>query len=806
MTNAQAVNLSTDPKQGLTASEAASRLKKYGLNAIEEKKKSALTAFLSYFIGPIPWMIEAAAFMALLVKDFMDVAIILGLLLFNALLGFLEEHAASNALEALKKSLALKARVLREGQWEEIEAKFLVPGDVIHLYLGDVVPADCTLIQGDYLSIDQAALTGESLPVDKKVKDQVYSGSIVKQGEMVAEVTATGNQTFFGRTAKLVARAGNVSHFQKAVLNIGNFLILLAVALTVILIADRLFAMRGHMDHIALLKLGELVLILLVASVPVAMPAVLSVTMALGAKMLADKKAIVSRLESIEELAGIDVLCSDKTGTLTMNQLTLGDVVPWGNTDTETLILFGSLASKAEDKDPLDLAIIETLKDKSVLKTYQQEKYMPFDPVSKRSEAIIKSPDQQTFRVTKGAPQVIISLAKLDGNALKKATEMVDHFAAQGYRTLAVARSEEKGDSWTFCGLIPLFDPPRSDSKETIVQAGEYGVEVKMVTGDNEAIAKEIAQKLGLGTKILPANRLFPGDIIKGEIPLDADKKVENADGFAQVFPEHKYAIVRLLQKDQHIVGMTGDGVNDAPALKQADIGIAVSGATGAARAAAALILTAPGLSVIIDGIAEARRIFQRMTSYVLYRITMTLDIMGFVVLASIHYGFFPLTALMLIALALLDDIPIMTIAFDNAKVDSNPMKWQMGKVLTLSSVLGLTAVIQSFFLLYLGDAYFHLPQAQLQTMMFLQLISGGHLMLFVVRSARAFWKPPYPNSKLFLATVGTQIFAVFMCGLGWLVESIAWSMIGWVWIYNFGWMVVQDIIKIGLYKFIQKQ
>jgi len=720
-------------------------------------------------------------------------------LLFNALLGFWEEHEASNALDALKSSLALKARALRGGKWEHVDAPTLVPGDIIRLYLGDVVPADCDLIQGDYISIDQSALTGESLPVSKKSGEAAYSGSIVKQGEMTAVVTATGGNTFFGRTAKLVAGAGSVSHFQRAVMKIGNFLIILALVLVVILVASRLFDMRGHYDRVVLLRLAEIVLILLVASVPVAMPAVLSVTMALGARMLARSKAIVSRLESIEELAGVDVLCSDKTGTLTQNKLTLGEAQPWPGTDTQTLILMGSLASRAADNDPIDLAVMAGLKDPSVLKSYQQEKYVPFDPVDKRTEATIKDASGKVFRVTKGAPQVILGLAKLAGTDLEKAQQAVNGLAGRGYRTIGVAVARDDGP-WAFLGILPLLDPPRPDSKSTIARAREYGVEVKMVTGDNVAIARQISLELDMGANIQPSTELFPGDFTKGQIPLDAAEKIDKADGFAQVFPEHKYAIVKILQENGHIVGMTGDGVNDAPALKQADVGIAVSGATEAARAAAALILTGPGLSVIIEGIAEARRIFERMTSYVLYRIAMTIAIMVFVVLASIYYHFFPLTAIMLIALALLDDVPIMTIAFDNASVPPQPVKWELDRVLVLSSVLGLLGVIQSFGLLYLGDTVHHLDHPHLQTMMFLQLVAGGHLLLFVTRSRGAFFKPPFPNAKLSLAIIATQIAAVLMCSQGWLVPSLPWAIIGFVWAYNLAWMLVQDVVKLGIY------
>ena len=790
-------DLNVDLQKGLTSPEAQSRLAKYGPNALEEKKKSQWAVLFAFFWGPIPWMIEAAALMALLVKDFGDFIIITALLVFNAGLGFWQEHQAANALDALKNALAQEAQALRDAKWQTVLAKTLVPGDIVRIRLGNVVPADVRLLEGDYLDVDQSALTGESLPVSKKVGDAAYSGSIAKKGEMTAVVTGTGSNTFFGRTAKLVQSAGTMSHFQKAVTRIGDFLIVIALALAAILVAVQLH--RG----VDLLRLAEFVLILLVASIPVAMPAVLSVTMAMGAQMLARAKAIVSRLESIEELAGIMTLFSDKTGTLTQNKLTLGDPVVWGTATAQDVILAGSLASKEEDKDPIDLAVIQALKDPGALKTYQQIGFVPFDPVSKRTEATVKNASGQQFKVSKGMPQVIFDLAKLGPDDMAKAQKIVSDFALKGYRTLGTARTDG-GGGWVFLGILPMFDPPRPDSKETIAHAEAYGVTVKMVTGDDVAIGKTIAQDLGLGSNIQAASEIFQGDIGKGEIPLDVARKVEAAQGFGRVFPEHKWAIVKSAQELGHIVGMTGDGVNDAPALKQADVGIAVSGATEAARAAAALILTAPGLSVIIRGIEEARRIFERMMSYTLYRIAMTMDIMFFIVMATIIYGFFPLTPIMIIALALLDDVPIMTIAFDNAAVAPRPVRWEMDRVLTISSVLGTLALIESFGLLYLADSVMHLERPLLQTALFLQLVVGGHLMLFVTRSKGPCWRPPYPAPRLLWAILGTQAFAALMTALGWLVPAISWTLIGQIWLYNLVWMVVQDAVKLGLYRMLE--
>jgi H+-transporting ATPase len=655
------------------------------------------------------------------------------------------------------------------------------------------------LLEGDYLSLDQSALTGESLPVDKREGEVAYSGSSVKQGEMLALVTSTGSETFFGRTARLVESAGAVSHFQKAVLAIGDYLIYLSLALVSLLVLVQLFR------HAPLFELVQFALILTVASIPVAMPAVLSVTMAVGALALSRMKAIVSRLQSIEEMAGIDILCSDKTGTLTQNRLTLGEPMVFAAADAQDLVLAAALASKAEDNDAIDLAIIGGLNDQSALEGYGQTRFVPFDPVSKRTEADVRARGGERFRVSKGAPQVILELTGLAGDEAVRARGIIEQLAAKGYRTLGVARTDASG-KWEFLGILPLFDPPRDDSAATISQAREHGIDVKMVTGDNLAIAREIATRLGLGSDLQRAGNLLSDAANRGHLSSDATARIEQADGFAEVFPEHKFAIVRGLQERGHLVAMTGDGVNDAPALKQADVGIAVSGATDAARAAADLVLTAPGLSTIVSAVEEARSIFERMNAYAIYRIVETIRIMIFMVLTMIVFNFYPITAVMIILLALLNDIPIMTIAKDNTWLDPAPVRWQMPRVLTIATVLGIIGVVETFGLLLIAREWMHLTVDQIQTFVFLKLAVAGHLTLFVARTRRPMWTRPYPAPLLLGAILGTQVIAAAIAAYGFLVTPIPWSYIGLIWAYCLAWVVVEDLAKLAVYRHLDRQ
>jgi len=803
--------LGVQPEQGLSGSEAQQRLARHGPNALVEHEPSLARRLLGHFTGPIAFMIEAAALVSAVLGRWQDFTIITALLLFNVALEFWQDRKASNALAALKKGLAPEATALRDGRWQTLQAATLVPGDIVKIRLGVIVPADLRLVKGTFASIDQAALTGESLPASKKPGDEAYSGSVVKQGEMEGVVIATGANTFFGRTAKLVAGAGAVSHAQRAMFQIGNFLIVVAVALALVLVAVRVhhdIVVADNWGTADALNILQFVLILLIAAIPVAMPAVFSITMALGALALSKQKAIVSKLSAIEEMAGVDVLCTDKTGTLTKNQLSLSAPILFAGSDAQDCILAAALASKSEDRDAIDSAVIAALKDPKALAGWKQTQFVPFDPVTKRTAATVTDAAGRSFQVAKGAPQAIVELAKPAAEVAQKVEQTVAELAAHGSRALAVARSQDEGRTWALLAILPMFDPPRDDSRATIDAVKRKGVQVKMITGDDTAIAIETARQLGMGTNIVAAADAFPKDMDPNQVPPAIGDAIERADGFARVFPEHKYAIVKLLQSRGHLVAMTGDGVNDAPALKQADCGTAVSGATDAARGAAALILTAPGLSVINSAIDEARRIFGRITSYTIYRVALTMDIMFVVVLASIFLDFTPLTAIMIVAMSLLDDLPIMTIAYDNTPVSDQPIRWQMPALLGVSAVLGLFSVAQSFGMLLIGMEALSDPgeqaalglfsKPQLQTAMFLQLVAGGHLLMFVTRTHRWFFARPFPAAPLFGAIVATQIIAIAMCAFGWLVEPIAWRLIGWVWAYNLAWLFVLGGVRLA--------
>ena len=670
--------------EGLSQAEAQKRLIQYGPNEIEEEKTNPFLKFLTYFWGPIPWMIEVAVILSGVLGHWPDFFIILVLLVSNAVIGFWEERQAGNAIAALRAQLAIKALVERDGKWITSSARELVPGDVIRVRLGDIVPADARLLAGDPVEVDQSALTGESLPATRISGDAVFSGSIIRQGEIGALVYATGANTYFGKTAQLVQEAHTVSHFQRAVLKIGTYLIILAMALVSAIIAVAI--LRGD----PILTTLQFALVLTVASIPVAMPTVLSVTMAVGARLLAKKQAIVSRLVAIEELAGVDVLCTDKTGTLTQNKLTLGD--PFSVDDVT--------GRAGHPRRSAGIARRQQRHHRSGRARRSERRTRRWRPIrcsiSSHSTRYTNAPRQPSKPPTERPSKSRRARRRSSWNCPRTPSRSDPPSSRQstssrrgGFRSLGVARTDGDSD-WQFLGVLPLFDPPRDDAKATIATARKMGVHVKMVTGDQVAIAQETAKKLAMGTDILDASSL--GDV-KDQETAAAAEAIENADGFAQVFPEHKFHIVDVLQQRGHIVGMTGDGVNDAPALKKADCGIAVSDATDAARAAADIVLTTPGLSVIIDAIKESRKIFQRMNSYAIYRIAETLRVLLFMTLAILIFNFYPVTPVMIVMLALLNDGAILSIAYDNVRYKDQPEAWNMRLVLGISTVLGIAGV-----------------------------------------------------------------------------------------------------------------
>ncbi|CAM0875604.1 unnamed protein product [Alopecurus aequalis] len=814
-------------EQGLTSKDGQERIAIFGPNKLEEKKESKILKFLGFMWNPLSWVMEVAAIMAIALAngdgrppDWQDFVGIIALLVLNSTISYFEESNAGSSAKALMANLAPKTKVLRDGKWSEQDASILVPGDIISIKLGDIVPADARLLlDGDPLKIDQSALTGESLPVTKNPGDSVYSGSTCKQGEIKAVVIATGVHTFFGKAAHLVDSTNQVGHFQKVLRAIGNFCIgAIAIGMAVEVIVMYPIQHRRYRDGI------DNLLVLLIGGIPIAMPTVLSVTMAIGSHRLSKQGAITKRMTAIEEMAGMDVLCSDKTGTLTLNKLSVDrnliEVFAAGVLKDEVL-LFAAMASRVENQDAIDAAMVSMLADQKEARAGIQEiHFLPFNPVDKRTALTYKDDAHGTWhRVSKGAPEQILALCNCRVDVRNKAHAIIDKYADRGLRSLAVARQDvpertkdSAGGPWEFVGLLPLLDPPRHDSAETIKQALNLGVNIKMITGDQLAIAKETGRRLGMGTNMYPSSALLGQCVDESIASLPVDELIEKADGFAGVFPEHKYEIVKKLQQMKHICGMTGDGVNDAPALKKADIGIAVADATDAARSASDIVLTEPGLSVIISAVLTSRAIFQRMKNYTIYAVSITIRIvLGFMLIALIWK--FDFSPFMILVIAILNDGTIMTISKDRVKPSPHPDSWKLPEIFITGIVYGTYMAVMTvvfFYAMTSTDFFserFHVRSLRgnkdaMMSALYLQVSIISQALIFVTRS-RSWCFRERPGLWLCFAFVVAQIIATLIavyCNLAFAhIRGIGWGWAGVIWLYSLITFIPLDWFKFGI-------
>ncbi|KAL2534002.1 ATPase 9 [Abeliophyllum distichum] len=809
-------------KEGLTSTEADKRLQIFGLNKLEEKKESKFLKFLGFMWNPLSWVMEIAAIMAIALAngegkppDWQDFVGIVVLLFINSTISFIEENNAGNAAAALMAGLAPKTKVLRDGRWSEQEAAILVPGDIVSIKLGDIIPADARLLEGDPLKIDQSALTGESMPVTKSPGDEVFSGSTCKQGEIEAVVIATGINTFFGKAAHLVDSTHSVGHFQKVLTAIGNFCICsIAVGIIIELVVMYPIQHRKYRDGI------DNLLVLLIGGIPIAMPTVLSVTMAIGSHRLSQQGAITKRMTAIEEMAGMDVLCSDKTGTLTLNKLTVDKnliEIFAKDVDKEMAVLLGARASRVENQDAIDACIVGMLADpKEARAGITEVHFLPFNPVDKRTAITYIDNNGNWHRVSKGAPEQIVELCGLKEDVKKRVHSIIDKFAERGLRSLAVAQQivpektkESAGGPWVFVGLLPLFDPPRHDSGETIRRALHLGVNVKMITGDQLAIGKETGRRLGMGTNMYPSSSLLGQHKDESIANIPVEELIEKADGFAGVFPEHKYEIVKKLQERNHICGMTGDGVNDAPALKKADIGIAVADATDAARSASDIVLTEPGLSVIVSAVLTSRAIFQRMKNYTIYAVSITIRIvLGFMLIALIWK--FDFSPFMVLIIAILNDGTIMTISKDKVKPSPMPDSWKLKEIFATGVVLGTYLAVMTvvfFWAAHESDFFSekfgvrsirdHYPE--LNSALYLQVSIVSQALIFVTRS-RSWSFMERPGLLLVGAFLIAQLVATLIAVYAnWefaRIRGIGWGWAGVIWFYSIVFYFPLDILK----------
>jgi H+-transporting ATPase len=703
------------PSDGLTQAEAQKRLEKFGLNAMPDTSVHPFRMALAKFWAPVPWMLEAAIVLELVVGKYVEAAIIAGLLVFNAALGLFQESRAQATLAALKSRLALTASVRRDGAWKTVPAAELVPGDVVKLSLGGVVAADVHLTGGEVL-LDQSMLTGESVPIEAGAGVQTYAGALVRRGEAVAEVTATGARTKFGRTAELVRTAHVDSSQQTAVLRVVRNLALFNGVVVVMLVGYAWFL------KMPLAEIVPLILTAVLASIPVALPATFTLAAALGARALAKLGVLPTRLSAVDEAGTTDVLCADKTGTLTQNALTVTTVHPLPGFDEAHVLALAALASADGGQDPVDAAIRSAASSKGVPDAPKLTKFEPFDPVKKMSGANATDSNGGTQRIVKGAFAVVTGLAQPspDANAAAKELE------GQGFRVLAVAAGPPS--AMKLAGLIALSDPPRADSAGLVTELRELGVRTVMVTGDAPATAAIVARAVGLDGAICPSG------------PIPDNVHPEQYAIFAGVLPEDKYKLVKAFQKGGHTVGMCGDGANDAPALRQAQIGIAVSTATDVAKSAAGMVLTEPGLAGIVAAIKEGRVTFERILTYTLNSIIKKIVTVLFLIAGLIMTGHAILTPLLMVIVMITGDFLSMSLTTDNVRPSPAPNTWRIGRLTISGVIMGICLLAFCTGVLGIGRFGMNLETGALRTLAFIVLVFGSQATLYAIRQRRHLW------------------------------------------------------------------
>jgi H+-transporting ATPase len=763
---------------GLTETEAQRRLQQFGPNEIPEPRSHPMLILLGKLWGPIPWMLEATILLQILLGKVGEAAIIAVLLGVNAGISFIEEGRAGKALDLLRRRLTATARVLRDGEWRSMATAGLVPGDVVHLRMGDLAPADVRITEGEIL-LDQSALTGESVAVETGAGAMAYAASVVRRGEATGEVMATGQRTYFGKTAELVRTARSTSHLALTIFKIVRVLIVIDVVLIGALLV---YAARADLPVRDVLPFA---LILLVASVPVALPATFTLATALGAAELARSGALLTRLSAIEEAAGMDVLCTDKTGTLTENRLTLAAMRRFAATSDDELLRLAALACDAATQDPIDLAIQKAAAARGVHDaTPVRIDFVPFDPATRYSLGHYREPDSELW-VVKGAPQAIFALL----DAVPDAAEAIDGLAASGARVLAVAHGDSRA-RLRLSGLVALEDPPRADSAALVKGLKDLGIRVVMVTGDNAATAGVIAQRVGIDGPVAPAGAL---DAIESDRALDYAV-------YARVFPEHKIRLIRLLQKAGHVVGMTGDGVNDAPALKQADVGIAVASATDVARAAAGVALTVPGLVDALKAVQISRRIYQRMLTYTINKIVKTLQVAVFLTVGVIVTHSFVITPLLIVLLLFANDFVTMAIATDNVGFSQRPDRWNVRTLMLIGGLLATLVLILSFGVFFVGRDMLGLNLAELQTLVFVMLVATGQGNVYLVRERGPFWRSR-PSRWLIVSSVVDLVVVTGMAAMGILMAPVSITLIGLLLVVVAAYLVVLDHLKVRMFR-----